>query len=168
MQNGFIVDETGPDGSDTRSSVLCVGDLTAKVLAVEGVREVHRLALQCGDQPASAGSVAWRGPGWALRLRVPQDAAGLRPLRLMRRGSQVEVPAREVFARFEDRRAASRLHRSTRSEDSQGAPRDIAAALTLPQGEHRRLRPGRPWRAGRRAATAKGPGDAAQGLPADL
>ncbi len=139
MQNGFIVDEPGPDGTDTRSSVLCVGDLTAKVLAVEGVREVHRLALQCGDQPASVGSVAWRGPGWALRLRVPQDAAGLRPLRLMRRGSQVEVSAREVFARFEDRRAASRLHRSTRSEDSNGAPRDIAAALTLPEGEHRRL-----------------------------
>lgn len=141
MVNGFIVDEPGPGGSDTRSNVLCVGDLTAQVLAVEGVREVHRLALQCGDQPASAGSVPWRGPGWALRLRVPQDAAGLRPLRLMRRGSQVEVAAHEVFARFEDRRAASRLHSSTRSDDSSGAPRDIAASLTqaLPQGEHRRL-----------------------------
>jgi len=138
MLNGFIVDEPGHGGADA-STVLCVGDLTAKVLAVEGVREVHRLALQCGDKPASAGSVGWRGPGWALRLRVPQDAASQRPLRLMRRGSQVEVSAHEVFARFEDRRAASRLHRSTRSQDSHGMPRDIAASLTLPQGEHRRL-----------------------------
>jgi hypothetical protein len=133
MQHGFIDMAEGATASSSSQAppLLCVGDLTAQVLRVDGVKDVHRLALQCGDQPPASGSVPWRGAGWALRLQVPDDPAHPGRVRLMRRGSQVDVPVREVHARFEDLRAARRARRAGGDDQATAAP--------LPQGEHRHL-----------------------------
>jgi hypothetical protein len=132
LQHGFIDMDDGEAGSATGAPpLLCVGDLTAQVLQVDGVKDVHRLALQCGDQPPASGSVRWRGAGWALRLQVPHDDARPGHVRLLRRGTQVAVNAHEVQVRFGDLRAARRARRAGGD--------DLAAAVQMPQGEHRRL-----------------------------
>ncbi|HET7795922.1 MAG TPA: hypothetical protein VFL64_21215 [Rhizobacter sp.] len=109
-------------------AMLFVSDLVALVQQVDGVKEVRRLALQRGDAAPVSGSLPWRGPGWALRLRVPGGTGEVSLVRLTRRGSVVQVSQQEVSEKYADLRAASQARRQ--------ASQNLAATAPQPRGQH--------------------------------
>lgn len=111
---------------------LFVADLIARVRATPGVLDVAWLALQPqGGAPAGA-SLPWRDlhAGWTLVLDPPAGAGVLSGLAVLRRGSPVELSAREVRRCLAERRAGrqSRRH-GQRALD--------ATAPDTPHGRHR-------------------------------
>lgn len=133
---GFVPDE-GPD--DHRQTRLYLADLVRDVRKVEGIKEVHDLALatarSAGGRPEAAqygppshGSVAWTGADWALRLHIPR--AGDTPhVKLRRRALEVALPAAdELWRRVRNLRVAdiaqrTRLQSNLRKEEEEARPR---------------------------------------------
>jgi hypothetical protein len=131
------------DSGEPPEEMLFVSDLVALAKGVDGVHEVHGLALRPdGDDTARSSALRWRDADSALRLRVPgvtpdvREADAVRDLlqrevRLRRRGSLVTVSPSELANRLSDLYAASR----TRARGH--AAHQLAA---LPHGRHRDLR----------------------------
>lgn len=111
---------------------LFVGDLVARLCAIEGVRAVHQLAIAKGDAPPTGGSIRWELRREALRLRLPSDAHLPEVLRLTRAGSTVAISAPEVREKYLDLRTGREARRHGRQE--------IATLVPPPKGTHRDLR----------------------------
>lgn len=98
IRNGRVL----PAGSGEQ---LFIADLMTGLKTVEGVYEVRQLALQVeGQEGLATDTLARRGPGWALRLRVPAQGG---PVHLLRRGNRVDPPAARVFTKYQDLSAAA-------------------------------------------------------------
>ncbi len=111
---------------------LFLADLIARVRATPGVLDVAWLALQPQGGAPKAASLPWRDlrSGWTLVLDPPAGMGALSGLVVLRRGSPVEVSAREVRRCLAERRAErqSRRH-GQRTLD--------ATAPDTPRGRHR-------------------------------
>lgn len=113
---------------------LFIADLMTGLKAVEGVQEVRWLALQVeGEEHPAVDTLARRGPGWALRLRVPEDGG---PVHLLRRGNRVAPPPDRVFMKYQDLRAAASGSRLPAGSAAARGPR--------PRGNHRPALPHSP------------------------
>lgn len=113
---------------------LFIADLMTGLKAVDGVQEVRWLGLQVeGGETLSVDTLARRGAGWALRLRVPADGG---EVRLLRRGSRVDPPPDRVFMKYQDLRAAASGARLPAGAMSARGPR--------PRGNHRPALPHSP------------------------
>lgn len=108
---------------------LFVGDLIARVRAVEGVRHVRHLALAREGSEPTTGALRWNARTEAPTLSVPDDAAALAAIRITRGGVDVRIAARELHARLRDRRGIDRSRAFGRQ--------DIQALLPLPKGAAR-------------------------------
>ncbi|MBL8348250.1 MAG: hypothetical protein JNN03_22660 [Rubrivivax sp.] len=136
VQAGFVQDEGRDERLDGR---LYLADLADVLRGVDGVKEVHDLALDLAA-PARAGpgrgSVAWGGLDWALRLHIPRAADEFR-LGARRRELPVPLPrADELWRRVRNLRVAdlaqrTRLESALRKEEWDARPR----------GTHRPLAP---------------------------
>ncbi len=133
------------DGSHTRRGVIAaaalrdadrddlfVGDLVARLCAIDGVRAVRHLAIAKGDDPPTGGSIRWELRREALRLHLPSDTLLPEMLRLTRAGSAVAISAPEVREKYLDLRAGREARRHGRQA--------IASLLPPPTGTHRDLR----------------------------
>jgi hypothetical protein len=105
---------------------LFIGDLAEALRGIAGVQRLNRVALQCGEDMPSSGAIRWRGPDWALRLRVPQES--LAALRVHRQERELLISAAEVYARYQDLRAARRMRHVP--------PAQWLRALELPRGSY--------------------------------
>ncbi len=132
-QHGFLA---GRDLDDLAEPRLFVGTLADVVKAVEGVRELRWLALQSGREPPTAGSLAWRGEGWELRLRVPGGPGDGVPgcVTLMRRGLVVALEPALVYGKVLDLQTAGRARRAPVDAAHEG---DVMSGL--PHGTYREL-----------------------------
>ncbi len=131
VRHGVIVaSEHGAGAGDE----LFLADLAALARDIDGVVHARLEALRT---PADGGletvSVAWRGIGWALRMRVP-DEAGDTPTGLVvkRRGNAVAIDARALRVRHADLQAGDLARRARVAVD----PSRVVAAR-LPRGSHR-------------------------------
>lgn len=135
---GFV--EPLPQAAEERLR-LYLSDLSRLVQQVPGVEQAQLTELRpvdaqgrpLADVPASSGAVDWRGPGWALRLVLP-DEAQPSTLAVTRRGNPVPLVAADLWRRLEDLRAAERAARARQQTDQ--AERALAG---LPRGTHRPL-----------------------------
>lgn len=132
LHNGFIEDAPAPEAGYATER-LFLSDLTTVVLSVPGVVDARVVALHAEGRKASAGSVEWRGPDWALSLRLP-DRDVPSTISVRRRGNVVPVAWNDLRRRLEDLRSAGRSHRA-RGRTEQAA----RAAELLPRGVHRKL-----------------------------
>jgi hypothetical protein len=138
MQHGVVSDEQRDEASPASRSTLYVADLAAQVRAVDGVRELRQLALQPEGGRATTGSLAWRGEGWALRLRVPGAAGDERPSQVLvrRRGNELRVTLQALRGKLDELQAVQRAGRMRLREEQH---RESVHAL--PQGQHRPFGP---------------------------
>ncbi len=143
--NGFI-DEWNSEREDGQR--LFLSELASLIRSVPGVFDVRvidvvpdpeALARATGGTQAHApetgfsGSVAWRGDGWALSLRLPMN--GTAPTILVRRrGHPLHLSPEALQRRLADLRTAGRAQRAR-----QRADQDERAASLLPSGTHRDL-----------------------------
>lgn len=122
---GFVQDEPREECSE---ATLYLSDLARVLRGVEGVKEVHDLALATWPGAAGRGSVPWGGVGWALRLHIPLSPGEFH-VRLRRRALDVALPdADEIWRRVRNLRLAdltrrTRLASSLRKEEQQARPR---------------------------------------------
>ncbi|MES2937665.1 MAG: hypothetical protein V4864_08275 [Pseudomonadota bacterium] len=117
---------------DARDKRLFVADLMAALAAIDGVKEVRRLALVVDGEAHTGGdSVQRRGPGWALRLRVPTDGK-VEGMRLMRRGSRVQPSAALVRMKYEDLQAGEGAPHTETGASAFEGPRPRGAYRPLP------------------------------------
>lgn len=105
---------------------LFVGDLIARVRAIEGVRHVRHLALARDGGEPTTGALRWDARTEAPVLHVPDDDAAVSGIRITRGGIDVRVSAREVLARLRDLRGIDRSRAFGRQ--------DIQALRPLPKG----------------------------------
>ncbi|ANH67116.1 hypothetical protein [Mitsuaria sp. 7] len=132
LRNGFIEDAPAPEAGYATER-LFLSDLTTVVLSVPGVVDARVVALRAEGREATAGSVEWRGPDWALSLRLP-DRDVPSTISVRRRGNVVPVAWNDLRRRLEDLRSAGRSHRA------HGLTEQAArAAELLPRGVHRKL-----------------------------
>lgn len=122
---GFVQD---PGTDDPGSLRLYLADLVNELRGIEGIKEVHDLALVAiaapdtgREAPASGppmrGSLAWAGANWALRLRVPRATERPR-VTLRRRALVVPLPgADEIWRRVRNLRAADEALRKRQQAD---------------------------------------------------
>lgn len=134
VQVGFVKDE-GRD--EHRGARLYLADLANVLRGVDGVAEVHDLAIEAAS-PARAdtsrGSVVRTGLNWALRLHIPRAAEEIR-IGLRRRKLPVPSPrADELWRRVRNLRVADlaqrkRLEGALRKEETDAWPRGIYRPL---------------------------------------
>lgn len=138
MQHGVVSDDQRDEGSPASRSTLYVADLAAQVRTVDGVRELRHLALQPEDGRATTSSLAWRGEGWALRLRVPGMTGDEWPSQVVvrRRGNELRVTAQALRSKLDELQAVQRAGRMRLHEEQHGE-----SPYTLPQGQHRPFGP---------------------------
>ena len=130
LRHGFIDAQPQGEGGADR---LFLSDLAAVVQAVPGVQDARLGALHPEGGTPTAGSVAWRGEGWALSLRLPADGAAP-TIRVHRRGNEVHVALPDLRRKLEDLRAAGRANRARQQADQLAR-----ADAVLPRGTHREL-----------------------------
>ena len=117
-----------------RGDHLFMSELIASLRAIDGVADVNRVALYPeGQDVTNMQSVLRRGPGWALRLRVPSSEGGRAGVVVTRRGSTARLPAGEVHAKYEDLQASRRAQ--FRGGDHSGF------APAHPRGRHHEATP---------------------------
>ena len=122
---GYIKDEE----LDAYTQELVVADLIAAVKEVPGVERIKGLMLE-KDGVLYDTSLRSDEPGAALRLRIPDNAAGLK-IKLFKDGRAMPVSMREFKARYDEisfsRR--SRIH----------AIESMRSLYTPPRGQYRKL-----------------------------
>jgi hypothetical protein len=91
-----------------QSDRLFMSELIAAVGAVDGVAGVRLVLARDGAEATPAQWLERRGPGWALRLRLPEDDGQGAGVRVTRRETTASVPADAVRARYEDLQASRR------------------------------------------------------------
>lgn len=136
---GFVQD-TGTD--DPGSLRLYLSDLVRELRGIEGIKEIHHLALVPAETPgggraisamgpAGPGSLAWAGENWALQLHVPRATETPR-VTLRRRSLEVPLPgADEIWRRVRNLRAADEALRKRQQDELR---REERAAR--PRGTH--------------------------------
>lgn len=128
VENGFA---RGAMLERATQTTLFVTDLIARIRGIDGVSDVHWLAVQPEGDKAWATSLNWRSADGheALALLPPGGDGPVTGLTVRRRGSDVTVLAPEVRRRCEDRLAARRARRA--------GLRDIDIACPPPRGRRR-------------------------------
>jgi hypothetical protein len=133
-------------------SELFITDLVARARATPGVLDVAWLALRTPDGRHETASLPWRdlAAGWTLALAPPADEGRFADLTVKRRGNVVDLSARELRRRLDERRAGrlARRHGQAALDDApappagrhQGAPAHFPLQNHLPAvyavGEH--------------------------------
>lgn len=136
---GFVED---PGADDPGSVRLYLADLVRELRGIEGIKEIHDLALVPAEAPRAGrsasvggpsiqGSLLWASENWALQLHVPH-AAEMPRVTLRRRSLEVPLPgADEIWRRVRNLRAADEALRKGQQDELR---REERAAR--PRGTH--------------------------------
>ena len=142
FQSGIIQ----PERAGTLPKQLFVGDISRKIAAIDGVKEVKSVAIAVGEDAPQTGAINWC---WrtatvqdnqnnhqvslnALRLIVPTTSQSLQAVKLLRSGAPVRVAVREAALKFADLRATRQARRQ---------PDPGRAAYPHPRGAYLELPP---------------------------